>query len=106
MIGDNIYYNRGGSTYMYNLKDKKETDLNANVSFNSTYRKAIARSGKKMQIIDIPRSPVSISQPIFTGNLRKLVNYREEWMQIYNESWRQMRDFFYAKICMEWIGKP
>lgn len=97
MIGDNIYYNRGGSTYMYNLKDKKETDLNANVSFNSTYRKAIARSGKKMQIIDIPRSPVSISQPIFTGNLRKLVNYREEWMQIYNESWRQMRDFFYAK---------
>lgn len=97
MIGDNIYYNRGGNTYMYNLKDKKETDLNANVSFNSTYRKAIARSGQKMQIIDIPRSPVSISQPIFTGNLRKLVNYREEWMQIYNESWRQMRDFFYAK---------
>ncbi len=97
MIGNNIYYNRGGNTYMYNLKDKKESALNANVTFSSNYQKAIARSGKKIQIIDIPRSPVNISQPIFTGNLRKLVNYREEWMQIYNESWRQMRDFFYAK---------
>jgi tricorn protease len=28
--------------------------------------------------------------------MKVMVNLKEEWAQIYNESWRQMRDFFYA----------
>lgn len=97
MIGNNVYYNRGGQTSLYNLKDKRESNLNANIIFGTNYNKAIASSGGSFQVIDIPNAPVSINQPVSTSGLKKYIDYHQEWMQIYNESWRQMRDFFYAK---------
>lgn len=96
MIGDRVYYNRG-YTYSYNLKEKKETCLNTNITFGPGYKKALARNGRQFQVIDLPLSAVSIHSPISTSGLRKQIDYHQEWMQIYNESWRQMRDFFYAK---------
>lgn len=96
MIGDNVYYNRG-TTYVYNLKKKKETNLGVHIQFGPGYKKAVASSGNRFQIIDIPASPVSISEPISLSGMQKWIDYHQEWMQIYHESWRQMRDFFYAK---------
>lgn len=96
MIGDNVYYNRGGQTNLYSLKDKKETNLGKSILFGPKYQKALVW-GSDFQVIDIPTAPVNVSAPISTAGLKKLVDYRQEWMQIYNESWRQMRDFFYAK---------
>lgn len=97
MIGDNVYYSRGSNTNVYNLKDKREINLGVRIIFGPGYEKAVAWSGSSFQVIDIPTSSASISQPISTSGMRKLINYRQEWMQIYTESWRQMRDFFYAK---------
>ncbi|MEN6618757.1 MAG: S41 family peptidase [Rikenellaceae bacterium] len=97
MIGNNIYYNSRKGSYMYDLESKKETDLQVNLIFNPGYRKALAISGSSVQIVDIPKGPVTITKAISLSGVKKLVNYREEWMQIYNESWRQMRDFFYAR---------
>lgn len=96
MVGDNVYYTRG-TTYVYNLKNRKETALGVHVQFGPGYKKAVAVSGDRYQIIDIPTSPVSISDPISLSGMQKRIDYHEEWMQIYDESWRQMRDFFYAK---------
>lgn len=106
MIGNNVYYNRGGQTSLYNLKDKRESNLNANIIFGTNYNKAIASSGGSFQVIDIPNAPVSINQPVSTFGLKKYIDYHQEWMQIYNESWRQMRDFFYAKNMhgVDWQG--
>lgn len=97
MIGNNIYYNRRGQTWMFNLDSQKETNLGANIGFGNGYKKALAAEGDKIEVIDIPTSPVNINKPISLAGLKKQINYHEEWMQIYNESWRQMRDFFYAK---------
>lgn len=49
-----------------------------------------------MQVVDIPKGAVKVSKAIDTSGARKLINYKEEWMQVYRESWRRMRDFFYA----------
>ncbi|MEG1738250.1 MAG: S41 family peptidase [Odoribacter sp.] len=97
MIGDNIYFNRDENTYLYNLKDRNEINLGENITFGPAYQKAIASSGRSFEVIDIPTSPVHLNQPISTSNLKKQIDYHQEWEQIYNESWRQMRDFFYAK---------
>ena len=97
MIGNQVYFNRYGNTSIYNLKDRKETDLNSRIIFGPGYEKAIAQSGRAFQVIDIPSAPVSVNHPISTSDLKKYIDYHQEWMQIYNESWRQMRDFFYAK---------
>ena len=34
--------------------------------------------------------------PVSLADMKIAVNKHEEWKQIFNESWRQMRDFFYA----------
>jgi len=97
MIGSNVYYNTRGGTTMYDLDTKKETSLQASITFGPGYKKAIATSGQRVQVIDIPKSPVNLSSTISFAEVKKLVNYDEEWMQIYDETWRQMRDYFYAK---------
>ncbi|WP_321517950.1 S41 family peptidase [uncultured Bacteroides sp.] len=96
MVGQKVYYNRGGSTFVYDLEKKAETDLGANIVFGNGYKKALAIKEQKMQVIDVPTAAVNINEPINLGDIRKLIDYHQEWMQIYNESWRQMRDFFYA----------
>ncbi|MCL2727854.1 MAG: PDZ domain-containing protein, partial [Bacteroidales bacterium] len=97
MIGTNVYYNTRTGTSMYDMEAKKTTDLLASITFGYDYKKAIAVSGARAQVIDVPRAAVTISTPINLSGVKKLVNYREEWKQIFHETWRQMRDFFYAK---------
>lgn len=97
MIGNSIYYASRRGTAMFDIETKKETDLQAMIIFGAGYKKALAISNNNMQVIDIPKAPVTISKAIPMDGVKALVNYKEEWMQIYKESWRQMRDFFYAK---------
>lgn len=97
MIGNQVYYNSRRGTYVYDTEAKKETDLGVMVIFSHGYKKALAVSGQGIQVIDVPKAAVTVNKPLSLAGVKKLVNYREEWMQIYNETWRQMRDFFYAK---------
>lgn len=99
MIGNLVYYNSRRGTLIYDIDAKKETDLGAQIIFSHGYRKALAVSGPgtNIQVIDVPKAAVTVNKPISLAGVKKLVNYKEEWMQIYNETWRQMRDFFYAK---------
>jgi len=97
MVGNNVYYSSRRGTSMYDIEALKEVDLHAILFFAHGYKKAMAISGKKAQVIDIPKTSVTINKPISLKEVKKLVNYNEEWLQIYDETWRQMRDFFYAK---------
>ena len=72
MIGNQVYFNRYGNTSIYNLKDRKETDLNSRIIFGPGYEKAIAQSGRAFQVIDIPNAPVSVNHPISTSDLNKI----------------------------------
>ncbi|MDR0982900.1 MAG: PDZ domain-containing protein [Culturomica sp.] len=97
MIDKNVYYSRRGQSYVYNLEKKKETGLNVSIFFSAGYKKAMAYKGNRLQIVDVPVAPVEMDKLISLDGLKREVNYHEEWMQIYDETWRQMRDFFYAK---------
>ncbi|HBG24922.1 MAG TPA: protease [Rikenellaceae bacterium] len=97
MIGNSIYFSSRRGTAMYDIEAKKETDLQAMIIFSHGYKKALAVSGSSAQVVEIPKAPVTVTKPISTAGVKKLVDYKQEWMQIYKESWRQMRDYFYAK---------
>ncbi len=103
-VGDKVYYIRyssmgGGSVFaMYDLKKKKETELGKGLSYtlSPTNKKMLVMQGKRAQVIDLPSGKVQITEPVDLSNMKVLVDHHQEWMQIFNESWRQMRDFFYA----------
>ena len=56
----------------------------------------IVAQSETYAIIDIPSSEVKISDKLNLSGLQMRINKHEEWQQIYKESWRQMRDFFYS----------
>lgn len=103
-IGDNVYYNqwisggKGASLMMYNLKSEKETNLGSVGSYviSADHKKMLVNVKGKYAVINLPKSKVKPSDFLDLSEMKVMVNLKEEWTQIYNESWRQMRDFFYA----------
>ncbi len=102
-VEDRIYYNErssaaGSSTMkMYDLKTRKETELGENIFFSisASNKKMLVRVRNNFAVIDLPSSPINITDHIDLSDMRAWVDYSKEWQQIYDESWRQMRDFFY-----------
>jgi len=54
----------------------------------------------------LPVAPVELKETVDLSAMKAFVNYEEEWKQIYYESWRQMRDFFYDRNMhgTDWTG--
>lgn len=91
------YGQKGGGTKMYDLTKKKESSIGRGVSLDllPDNKHMLAMQGGKFGIINIPSGEVKISTAIPTDKMKISVDMKAEWNQIYNESWRHMRDFFY-----------
>ena len=100
---DKVYYNEmkqgdDGMTFkMFDLKEKKETELGKDMSFtvSANNKKMMIRKSQSYYVVDLPSAPVALKDAVKLSDMKIWVNNREEWNQIYNEAWRQMRDFFY-----------
>jgi tricorn protease len=101
-VEDKIYYNvandKGMSAKIYDLKLKKETELGADIAFDITAdgKKMLVRQRNRFSMIDLPSSKISTEKYIDLSDLKIWVNNQQEWKQIFDEAWRQMRDFFYV----------
>ncbi len=101
-LDDKVYYNEAGedgiSIKLFDLKAKKETDLGSGMVFDITAngKKMLIRQNNKFAMIDLPASKINLEKFIDLGDVKTWVDFRQEWNQIYDEAWRQMRDFFYV----------
>ncbi len=83
----------------YSLKDRKETVLGKVSGYDITRdgKKMLVRTGKEYHLIDLPKDKLETKDArVKLDGLNESVDRHAEWKQIYDESWRQMRDFFYA----------
>lgn len=102
---DKIFYNRRApreekfNLYSYSLKDLEETNLGEVLSYeiSSDEKKMLVRVGGSYGIVPLPSAPVKIKDALNLSDLKVKIDRKAEWTQIFNEAWRQMRDFFYAK---------
>jgi tricorn protease len=109
-VGDKLYYVRNSSKQekaqlvLFDLDKQKETELG---EFNGY---EISADGKKMlvgapssapagsgsySIIDLPTAKIDPKEKLNLSDMKVQLDRRAEWMQIYNECWRQMRDFLF-----------
>jgi len=102
---DKVYYiersSFGGpmTAKVFNLKTKKEADLGPGIIFT------ISANGKKMlviqqgkyAVIDLPQGKVTLEKTIDISDMKVMTDYQQEWKQVFDESWRHMRDFFYVE---------
>src|SRR5205085_6138442 len=58
-------------------------------------KKMIAQQDGKYGIIDLPKTPVTITSPLDLSGLEMTLDRAAEWKQIFHECWRLMRDNFY-----------
>lgn len=104
-VDGNVYYNRmfqggkeGNGLLVYNLEKQKETFLgDYNYTLSANHKKMLVGKEKQWQVMDLPTSPVKIEEAVDLSKMKVMVDYASEWQQIFDEAWRQMRDFFYVE---------
>jgi tricorn protease len=102
-VGSTIYYLRQGSKdskpafQMYDVAARKETALGSVNGFeiSADGKKMLVSQDGKYGIIDLPNGPVTVSEPLKLSGMEMKLDHHQEWKQIFEECWRQMRDFFY-----------
>ena len=103
MVGNMVYYmhSKTGADdvtlKVYDLKERKETEVGQVSSYGLTAdnKKMLINKDSKYYIIELPKSKAELKDAVDLSAMRIFVNRKQEWNQIYNESWRQMRDFFW-----------
>ena len=101
-VGANLYYQRmsrkGGPAFGYfDLAAKKETNLGTigGYEISANGQKMLVSKDSAYHIIDLPKGPLALGDALSLSGLQVNLDRRKEWNQIFHESWRQMRDFFY-----------
>jgi len=104
-VNGTLYYNfikagdKENSLKSFEFKTKTEKELGHGLNYGITNnrKKMLIIKGKNMEIIDLPSAAttLAIKKPIDLSDMKVWVDVHQEWNQIYNEAWRQMRDFFY-----------
>jgi tricorn protease len=103
-IGDNLYYTRNGSKdektllLMYDLSKQKETELGQidGYEISADQKKMLVSQAGSYAIIDLPKAKITIEKKLDLSDMQVKLNHKQEWSQIFDECWRQMREFFYA----------
>ncbi len=102
-IGESVYFaewnRKSGKTelHLFNLKSKEDSKIGESGSYviSADKKHMLISSKGKYSIIGLPKGKISLKDYVSTKNMKIMVDPKEEWNQIYNEAWRQMRDFFY-----------
>ncbi|MBN1198495.1 MAG: PD40 domain-containing protein [Bacteroidales bacterium] len=103
VIDNTVYYvksKRGDqpALCLFDLKDKKETELGdyGNYEIAANHKKMVLAKRDQYAVIDLPKSKINVKDYVDLSNMKIMVDLQAEWNQIFNESWRQMKYFFYA----------
>jgi tricorn protease len=102
-VGSSVYYLRQGSgdskpaLQVYDLATRKETALGSVAGFeiSADGKKMLVSQDGKYGIIDLPKGKLTVGEPLNLSGMEMRLDRSAEWKQIFNECWRQMRDFFY-----------
>ncbi len=102
--GNKLYYRKQGSKddqaqlAVYDFEKKKETELGEINGFeiSADLKKMLVSLKNAYYIIDLPQQKPELKERLNLSDMKMNLDRYAEWQQIFNESWRQMRDFFFA----------
>lgn len=102
-VGEKLYYMKRGDRdqravlKFYDLKKLEEKELGSINSFviSADGKKMLVSQERTFAIIDLPTAPIKIEEKLDLSNMEMKLDRKAEWAQIFEECWRQMKDFFY-----------
>ncbi|UCD52389.1 MAG: PD40 domain-containing protein, partial [Phycisphaerales bacterium] len=103
-VDDALYYMRrtsrgnGAQLCRYDLKEREEKELGniGGFELSADRKKMLVASNGKYAIIDTPKGNIDMKETLDLSGMEVNLDKRAEWTQIFNECWRQMREFFYV----------
>jgi len=103
-VDSRLYYTRRGSKdektqfLMYDFDDLKETNLGdiGGYEISADRKKILVSNNGSYYIQDLPKGKLDLKDKLDLSGMEVTLDRRAEWTQIFNESWRQMKYFFYA----------
>ena len=113
-VDDNLYYIRKGSKdkksilLLYDFTEKEETELGQvnGYEISSDQKKMLISQDKSYAIIELPKKPIEVEDKLDLTNMELNLNHYQEWSQIFDECWRQMKEYFYVPNMhgVDWAG--
>ena len=97
-VGDTLFYLKKGKLHLFDLEKEKETELGEAAGFrvSTDRKKMLVKVGSDLAILDLPSAKLDLAdRKLSLTDLKVRLDRRAEWNQIYNECWRQMRDFLF-----------
>jgi len=97
-VGDKLFYLKKGKLHLFDLEKEKETELGEVAGFrvSADRKKMLVKVGSELAILDLPSAKLDLAdRKLSLTDLKVRLDRRAEWNQIYNECWRQMRDFLF-----------
>ena len=97
-VGDKLFYLKKGKLHLFDLEKEKETELGEAAGFrvSADRKKMLVKVGSELAILDLPSAKLDLAdRKLSLTDLKVRLDRRAEWNQIYNECWRQMRDFLF-----------
>ena len=88
---------RSSSLAYYDIEEREEKSIMSEVQraeLTADGKMILVRTGGKYGVIKAAEKQ-KVEKPIPTGDLAMELKPREEWRQIFNDTWRRYRDFFY-----------
>ena len=81
----------------FDLEKLKETDLGPvnGYEISADKKKMMVSVDRSFSIIDLPMARVDARERLNLSDMKVVLDRHAEWNQIFNESWRQMRDFLF-----------
>lgn len=95
---DKLFYTSNGFKAL-DLKTMKSSEAGKSVpaAITPDHKKALVRAEGKWGIVSFGASGTGkLTDAIPTGDMDMVIDRQAEWKQIFNESWRTYRDYFYV----------
>lgn len=96
-LGEQVENEPGVVLHRFSLQDRSAevfTRGASRISVSASGERILFQSGGQWRVVDTARPPDATSGRL-TLDLRAWIDPAEEWRQIFEESWRYQRDFFY-----------
>ncbi len=94
-----LFYSSNG-LHTLDLKTMKtaEAGKSAPTVLTPDNKKALIRAGGKWGVVSFgPQGAGKITDPVPSNEMDMIVDHEAEWKQIFEESWRNYRDYFYVE---------
>lgn len=92
----------------FDLKEKESKTIMKKVNgyeLSADGKKLLVIQGRNLGVVSVG-SDQKMDKQLALNKMEMTIDPRAEWQQIFNDTWRFERDFFYDKTCTAWIGLP